>query len=51
MLVTTGAHNKLEAVFVVRIPTKLDLARIVPGRENVFILAVCGGFRFNNPNV
>jgi hypothetical protein len=33
-------HNKLEAVFVVRIPTKLDRARIVPGRENVFIAPI-----------
>eukprot|EP01043_Picozoa_sp_COSAG02_P028780 COSAG02_NODE_1761_length_11029_cov_46.691034_2_plen_1633_part_00 len=33
-------HNKLEAVFVVRIPTKLDPARIVPGRENVFIAPI-----------
>jgi hypothetical protein len=33
-------HNKLEVVFVVRIPERLDRARIVPGRDNVFIAPI-----------
>ena len=33
-------RSKLEVVFIVRIPTKLDPARIVPGRNNVFIVPV-----------
>ena len=31
-------HNKLEVVFVVRIPEKMDKDRIVPGRSNVYIV-------------